>query len=146
MRNKFYKYFLFLGELVMKAVTAILFLCCIGLSAQCYALGYSSDYEPCMRKAGSQTNALRACQVDELKVQNKRSKKIFKKTLRNTDVEDKALIQQMQEKWLQQREGACGLMNKKPKNYSAANASCAIQMTVSHADMLEVRLGNNITK
>lgn len=130
----------------MKLFVQGVLLCCAGLSMQSFALGYSKDFEVCMRAAPNATDGIKKCQVKELKVQNKRVKKLYKNTVKNANPSDRALIEQMQTKWYQQREHACNLTDKKPKNYTVNHSSCALQMTLSHADMLEVRLGNNESK
>ena len=121
-------------------------LCCAGLSMQSFALGYSKDFEVCMRSVSNQTAGIKKCQIKELKIQNKRVKKLYKYTLKNANPIEKPLVEQMQSKWYQQRERACNLTDKKPRSYTVNHSSCALQMTLPHADMLEVRSGNKVLK
>ena len=121
-------------------------LCCAGLSMQSFALGYSKDFEVCMRSVLNQTAGIKKCQIKELKIQNKRVKKLYKYTLKNATPIEKPLVEQMQSKWYKQRERACNLTDKKPRSYTVNHSSCALQMTLSHADMLEVRSGNKVLK
>lgn len=130
----------------MKPFIIALLTCGVGLSMQSHALSFSKDYEGCMRKANSHSESIRLCQISELKVQNKRLKKTYKQTIKKADVLDRALIKQTRTQWYQQRVNACQLSGKKMKRYSTMNASCALQITVSHADMLEVRLNNASSK
>ena len=127
---------LFLGAVV----------CCAVFSVQAQALSYSSKYEQCMRQSGTQSDAILSCQRHELKVQNKRVKKLYRKTFKLASETDQPLIERMQTQWLQQRELACNIKDKKIKEYSMSNANCAVQMTVAQADMLEVRMNNAVIK
>lgn len=131
---------------MLKPLVQGLLLCCAGFSMQAFALGYSQKYELCMRNAQSQSGNIVKCQLKEFKVQNKRMKKIFKMTLNDASAADRPLVKQSQTVWLQRRDNACGIGGKKLKEYSLTNSSCALQMTESHADMLEVRMGNKIQK
>ncbi|RKG30899.1 lysozyme inhibitor LprI family protein [Acinetobacter tianfuensis] len=130
----------------MKPLIMTLLMCCAGISAQAYALSFSKDYEGCMRKAGSHSESIRTCQIKELKVQNKRLKKVYKLTAKTANPAEQALIKQSKAQWHQQRGNACQTAGKKIKAYNGFNSSCALQMTVSHADMMEVRLNNKIMK
>lgn len=130
----------------MKLFIQGIVLCCAGLSMQSFALGYSKDFEVCMRSVLNQTAGIKKCQIKELKIQNKRVKKLYKYTLKNANPIEKPLVEQMQSKWYQQRERACNLTDKKPRSYTVNHSSCALQMTLSHADMLEVRSGNKVLK
>ncbi|MEN3980391.1 lysozyme inhibitor LprI family protein [Acinetobacter sp. CWB-B33] len=121
-------------------------LCCAGISVQTFALGYSSGYETCMRNANSQSEKIAACQKKELKVQNKRVKKLYKLTLKNASESERSLIEQSQTVWQQRLNNACNVSAKKLKEYTLSNSSCALQMTLSHADMMEVQLRNKIPK
>ncbi|WP_353144247.1 lysozyme inhibitor LprI family protein [Acinetobacter pragensis] len=121
-------------------------LCCTAVSVQSFALGYSSDYEVCMRDAKSQSENIAACQKKELKVQNKRMKKLYKLTLNNASDSEQSLVEQSQTVWLQQLNNACNVSGKKLKEYTLSNSSCALHMTLSHTDMMEVRLKNKILK
>lgn len=130
----------------MKLFIQGIVLCCAGLSMQSFALGYSKDFEVCMRSVSNQTEDIKKCQIKELKIQNKRVKKLYKYTFKNANPIEKPLVEQMQSKWYKQRELACNLADKKPRNYTVNHSSCALQMTLSHADMLEVRSGNKVLK
>ena len=123
-----------------------LFITCAGFSVNAFALGYTADFEVCMRKAQSQSNGINTCQIKEYKAQNKRVKKLYKLTLKTTAENEKALVKQSQDVWLQRRDHACNIQNRKVKAFSISNSSCAVQMTMSHADMMEVRLNNKNMK
>lgn len=129
-----------------KRLTQGLLIACAGWSVHAFALGYTGDFEACMRKAQSQSNLINTCQIKEYKAQNKRMKKLLKITLKTTADSEQALVTQSQEVWLQRRDNACNIKNKKAKEFLISNSSCAVQMTMSHADMMEVRLHNKNMK
>ena len=118
-----------------------LFTSCM-ISNAAYALGNSQNYERCMRTVMNKTEDIKACQLKEFKIQNKRMEKQYKLTLKSADLTEKESVKVSQDIWLKSRENVCRVQNNKPKDYVVSQTSCLLQMTTSHADMLEVRLSN----
>lgn len=112
------------------------------VAVPCFAMGYSKDYQDCMKAGVNQPNAINKCQIKEYKQQSKRLKKLYKTTLKYSTSEEKNLINQMQKQWQIQKDVSCGVRNKKIKEMNIANSGCALQMTSARADMLEVQLVN----
>ena len=107
-----------------------------------FAMGYSTDYVECMKSSNNQANTTSTCQFKELKYQNKRLKKLLKITSAFSTDQEKVNLKRIQTQWSAQRELSCGLKNKKLKELNAAGIGCALQMTSSRADMLEVQVTN----
>ncbi|NNG80538.1 lysozyme inhibitor LprI family protein [Acinetobacter sp. ANC 5378] len=124
----------------MKRTIQFSILCCLGLAVNSWAMGYSKDYEPCMKSAQSQIKEISACQKHESKVQNKRVKQNYKKKLSNTPSSEKQLVKQIQQDWLKQRDQVCGFEKNKFEQKNTTYTGCFLQLTMARADMLEYGL------
>lgn len=107
-----------------------------------FAMGYSTKYVECMKSSNNQANTTSTCQFKELKYQNKRLKKLFKQNMKISTVQQQADLNRIQNQWAAQRELSCGLKNQRLKQLNPASIGCALQMTSSRADMLEVQVTN----
>jgi uncharacterized protein YecT (DUF1311 family) len=126
----------------MKLVIRFLVLSFGIYSTYANAFGYSEDYETCMKAANNQSQNIQLCQTKELKYQANRLDKIFKETLSRSAASEQVVIKKINAQWQGQRDLACGLKAKNYKKLNIANLGCALQMTSSRADMLEVQLTN----
>lgn len=124
----------------MKNIIQLSILCCLGFSANGWAMGYSKDYEPCMKSAQSQIKEIFVCQKDESKIQNKRVKQNYKKKLSITPSSEKQMIKEIQQNWLKQRDQVCGLEKNQSEQKNTTYKGCVLQLTMVRADMLEYGL------
>ena len=124
----------------MKRIIQLSILGGLGMSLNCLAMGYSKDYEPCMKSAQSQIKEISACQKHESKIQNKRVKQNYKKKLLDTPSSEKQLVKQIQQNWLKQRDQVCGLEKSQSQVINKTYTGCYLQLTMSRADMLEYSL------
>ena len=126
----------------MKLLKVFLMITAGGYAMNTYSMGYSQDYVECMTSSNNQANTTSVCQIKEYKYQNKRLKKLFKQNMSFSNPQEKVDLNRIQIQWASQRELSCGLKNKKIKALSPASIGCALQITSSRADMLEVQVAN----
>lgn len=126
----------------MKFFKGILFVACSLFAVNSYSMGFSKKYVKCMESSNNQIKIINFCQAKELKAQNKRMKKLFKKNMALSNNQEKSSLNIIQIQWASQRDLSCGLRNKKPKQFTTANMGCSLQLTSARADMLEVQVKN----
>ena len=103
---------------------------------------FSDEYITCVKSAGNRTEQMKECQLDEFKIQNKLAKKYYKKLLSAVESPQQEFLKNDQQKWLTQRNRMCKMKDEKIKNLSAIHMSCAVHITASRAEALEVQLRN----
>ncbi|MDY6456100.1 lysozyme inhibitor LprI family protein [Acinetobacter faecalis] len=126
----------------MKFFKGMLFVACSLFAVNSYSMGFSKKYVKCMKSSNNQIKIINFCQSKELKAQNKRVKKFFKKNIALSNEQEKSNLNIIQINWEKQRDVSCGLINKKPKQLNSANIGCSLRFTSSRADMLEVQVKN----
>lgn len=130
------------GEVYMKLLRSLLIIICGLYAVNVSAMGYTKDYVACMASSDNQASTASVCQLKEFRYQEKRLKKLFKQNMRMSNEQQKLDLKRIQNQWATQRELSCGLKNKKLKQLNPASVGCALQMTSSRADLLEVQVTN----
>lgn len=125
-----------MGIINKKIICAI----CVILSSS--AMAESSDLEICMKEAHNQLNEMKECQIDELKLQEKRVNKNFKTLLSHVDGDERKLLQSHQNRWNTQQKKMCGVNAEKVKNLSMVQIQCVVKVVTTRAEMLEIQLRN----
>ena len=125
-----------MGNINKKIICAI----CVMLSSS--AMAEYSDLEICMKEAHTQLNDIKECQIDELKFQEKRVNKSFKKLLSHVDGDERELLKNNQNRWSTQQKKMCGAKHEKIKNLSMVQIQCAVKVVTTRAEMLEIQLRN----
>lgn len=123
-------------ELIVK------FICVWGLFISTNVFAYSDDYIACMKSASNQVKDMKKCQINEFNAQDKLANSNFKKLVSGVEESQRELLENSQKKWLSQRKSACSMKSENIKNLAFAQMNCAVHITASRAEMLEVQLRN----
>ena len=111
----------------------------LSLTSLLYPYELSSQYQQCMDKSGGVTIKMRECNGDELKRQDKRLNKNYKKAMSVLDSEHRDELKKVQRLWMKYRDAKCDFLFGLTGGTLdlLVGGSCYIDMTAQRADELE---------
>ena len=99
----------------------------------------SPQYESCMEKSGGVTLAMRICNGNELKYQDKILNKNYKLAMNVLDIQHRNELKKVQRLWMEYRDAKCDFLFGLTGGTMdlLIGGSCYIEMTAQRADELE---------
>ena len=115
------------------------FLILVSLTLLLHSSELSSQYKQCMDNSGGVTINMRECNGDELKRQNKRLNRAYKKVMKVLDAEHKDELKKVQREWIKYRNAKCDFLFGLTGGTMdlLIGGSCYVDMTERRAGELE---------
>jgi len=100
--------------------------------------GYSRQYKQCLDNSGGVTVAMRRCNGDELKFQDRRLNRYYKKAMNVLDKEHRTKLKKVQRLWIKYRDAKCGFLFGLTGGTMdlVAGGGCYVDMTTKRAQEL----------